>query len=204
MKNKIIPLLTPVLLSGFWGIFTYLLGAFILTQFPLTSLLYYPILFGGITLIIAITLESEIPFSRALIVGLISGFIYQILSPIFPFLSSILAGVSLGGGLIVDEGKLGDVFNRLFSILKGIFLFPVFVYTGGLVAGITNSIFDSDFFLWLFWGAWIGLGICLISIPIFKTDDTEQDFQTLSEVDEFKSEAQQILSELNQLDSKFS
>ena len=203
MGNKLKPLIVPIILSGFWGIFTYLLGAFTLSQFPLTSLLFYPILFGGITVIIAITLESEIPFLRALIVGLISGFVYQILSPIFPFVSSILAGVSLGGGLIVDEGKLGDVFNRLFSILKGIFLFPVFIYTGGLVASITSSIFDSDFFLWFFWGGWIGLGICLISIPIFKTDDSEQDFQTLSEVDEFRSEAQEIRRGLNQFESRY-
>jgi hypothetical protein len=204
MKNKLKSMLIPLILCGFWGTFIYLFGTLIFTQSPLASFLFYPILFGGITAIITITIEPKIPFTRALIVGLISGFIYQILSPIFPFLSSILAGVSLGAGLIIDEGKLGDIFNRLFSILKGIFLFPAFIYSGGLVAGITGSIFDSDFFLWFFWGAWIGLGICLISISIFKTSDPEQDFQTLSEVDEFKSEAQEILSELNQLDSRFS
>jgi hypothetical protein len=88
--------------------------------------------------------------------------------------------------------------------VKGVFTLPIFIYIGSLVAGITGSIFDSGFFLWFFWGAWIGLGICLISISIFKTSDPEQDFQTLSEVDEFKSEAQEILSELNQLDSRFS
>ncbi|HEX9830159.1 MAG TPA: hypothetical protein VGA94_00595 [Thermodesulfobacteriota bacterium] len=203
MKNKLKSMLIPIILSAFWGVFTYLLGASILTQFPLISLLFHPILFMGITLIIAVTLESTVPFSRALAVGFISGFIYQILSPIFPLLSSILAGVSLGGGLIVDEGKLGDVFSRIVSIVKGVFILPIFIYIGSLVAGITGSIFDSGFFLWFFWGAWIGLGICLICAPSFKTDHAEQDLHTLSEVDEFKSEAQQILSELNQLDSRF-
>jgi hypothetical protein len=196
-------MLIPVVLSAFWVAFTYLLGVFILTQFPLMSLLFHPILFMGITLVIAVTLESAIPFSRALAVGFISGFIYQIISPIFPLLSSILAGASLGGGLMIDEGKLGDAFNRVLSIVKGVLILPTFIYIGSLVADFTGSIFDSGFVLWFFWGAWIGLGICLISTSIFQTGDTDQDFQTRSDVDEFKSETQQILSELSQLNSRF-
>ncbi len=49
----------------------------------------------------------------------------------------------------------------------------------------------------------MGLGVCLITIPIFGTDDMEEDFKTLSELDEFKSDVQQILRELDQVESRF-
>ncbi|HWP93991.1 MAG TPA: hypothetical protein VNN20_17545 [Thermodesulfobacteriota bacterium] len=203
MNNKLKSMLIPLIICGFWGTFIYLLGTFIFDQSQIASFLFYSILFGGITSIVSVTLELRIPFIRALVVGLLSGFIYQVLSPIFPFLSSVLAGVSLGGGLIADEGKWGDFFNRIFSTIKGVFVLPFFIYTGGLITGISSGIFDSDFFLWFFWGAWIGLGVCLITISIFSTDDTEEDFKTLSELDEFKSEVRQILRELDQMESRF-
>jgi len=201
MKNKLKSIFIPLILCGFWGTFIYLLGNFIFTQSRLTPFFFYPVLFTGITAIVSVTLVLRIPFRRALVVGLLSGFIYQVLSPIFPFLSSVLAGVSLGGGLITDNGRWGDLFNRIFSTIKGAFILPIFIYTGGLVTGIPNSIVDSYFFIWFFWGAWIGLGICLITIPVFNTDDTEEDFETLSELDEFKSEVRQILRELDQMES---
>ena len=204
MKNKLKSIFIPLILCGFWGTFIYLLGNFIFTQSRLTPFFFYPVLFTGITAIVSVTLVLRIPFRRALVVGLLSGFIYQVLSPIFPFLSSVLAGVSLGGGLINDDGKWGDFFNRVFSAIKGVFILPFFIYTGGLITGISGGIFDSHLFLWFFWGGWIGLGVCLITTPVFRADNTEEDFKTLSELDEFKSEVRQILSELNQLDSRFS
>src|SRR3989304_5860181 len=136
MKNKFKSLLTPILLGGAWGVFTYLLGSFISSRLSFTSFLFYPILFGGVAGIIACTFESRIPFARAITVGLISGFIYNILSPIFPFITSVIVGAILGGGLASDEGRLKDVFSRLIYILKGVFIFPFFIYVGGLLAGL--------------------------------------------------------------------
>jgi hypothetical protein len=204
MNNKIKSILISLILCGFWGTFIYLFGAFIFTKSPMASFLFYPVFFGGITSIVSMAIDLRIPFRRALVVGLLSGFIYQVLSPIFSFLSSMLAGVSLGGGLITDESRWGDFFNRIFSTIKGVFVLPFFIYTGGLITGISGGIFDSHLFLWFFWGGWIGLGVCLITTPIVSIDDTEEDCKTLSELDEFKSEVRQILSELNQLDSRFS
>jgi hypothetical protein len=203
MKNKFKSLLTPILLGGAWGVFTYLLGSFISSRLSFTSFLFYPILFGGVAGIIACTFESRIPFARAITVGLISGFIYNILSPISPFITSVIVGAILGGGLASDEGRLKDVFSRLIYILKGVFIFPLFIYVGGLLAGLTNSIFGSNFIIWFFWGGWLSLGICIINMPLLKEGDTREGFQTLSEVDEFKSEAHEILRELRQLDSRF-
>jgi hypothetical protein len=203
MKNKLKTILIPLILCGFWGAFIYLFGTLMFGRSQIAFFLFYPVLFTGITAIVSVTLGLRIPFTRALLVGLLSGFIYQVLSPIFPFLSSVLVGVSLGGGLIADEGKWGDFFNRIFSAIKGAFISPFFIYTGGLVTGLVSSISDSDFLIWFFWGAWIGLGVCLITIPIFSTDDTEEDFKTLSELDEFKSEVRQILRELDQMESRF-
>ena len=203
MRNNLKPILMALILCGFWGIFAYLVRGFILVRFPITSLLFFPFLFGGIAAIISMIIEKRIPFGRALLVGFISGFVYQLLFLIFPFFASILAGASLGGGLVAGDGKLGDILDRLLSVLKGVFLFPFFIYFGSFILSFIN-LFGSDFLLWFFWGGWVGLVIFLITMPIFKRDHTERDFQTFSEVDEFKSEAQQILSELNQLDSRFS
>ena len=203
MKNKFKSLLTPILLSGAWGVFTYLIGSHILSGFSLASFLFYPVLFGGVTGIIACTFESRIPFVRAITVGFISGLIYHILSPISPFLTSVLIGAGLGGGLATDEGRLKDVFSRLISSLKGVFIFPFFIYVGGLLEGITSSIFGSNFIIWFFWGGWLSLGICIIYMPLFKEEDSGEDFETLSEADEFTSETHEILRELRQLDSRF-
>lgn len=200
MKNKFKSLLIPILLGGAWGVFTYLVGSLVLSGFSLASFLFYPILFGGVAGIIACTFESRIPFARAITVGLISGLIYHILSPISPFLTSVFVGASFGGSLATDVGKLKGVFRRLISILKGVFIFPFFIYVGGLLAGLTSSIFGSNFIIWFFWGGWLSLGICIINMPLLKEGDTREGFQTLSEVDEFKSEAQQILRDLNQLE----
>jgi len=203
MKNKFKSLLIPILLGGAWGVFTYLVGSLVLSGFSLASFLFYPILFGGVAGIIACTFESRIPFARAITVGLISGLIYHILSPISPFLTSVFVGASFGGSLATDVGKLKGVFRRLISILKGVFIFPFFIYVGGLLAGLTSSIFGSNFIIWFFWGGWLSLGICIINMPLLKEGDTREGFQTLSEVDEFKSEAHEILRELRQLDSRF-
>ena len=203
MKNKFKSLLTPILLGGAWGVFTYLLGSFISSRLSFTSFLFYPILFGGVAGIIAFTFGSRIPFARAITVGLISGLIYHILSPISPFLTSVFVGASFGGSLATDVGKLKDVFRRLISILKGVFIFPFFIYVGGLLAGLTSSVFGSNFIIWFFWGGWLSLGICIINMPLFKEANSSEDFQTLSEADEFTSETHEILRELRQLDSRF-
>ncbi|MGH7908578.1 MAG: hypothetical protein ACRENW_01865 [Thermodesulfobacteriota bacterium] len=203
MKNKFKSLLIPIFLGGAWGVFTYLIGSLISSGFSLASFLFYPILFGGVTVIIACTFGSKIPFVRAITVGLISGLIYHILSPISPFLTSVLVGAGLGGGLAAEEGKFKDVFNRLISVLKGIFFFPIFIYVGGLLAGLTSSIFGSNFIIWFFWGGWLSLGICIIYMPLLKEADSGEDFETLSEADEFTSETHEILRELRQLDSRF-
>jgi hypothetical protein len=131
------------------------------------------------------------------------------------FIPLILCGfwgtfIYLLGNFIFTQSRLTPfffypvLFTGITAIVSVTLVLSIFIYTGGLVTGIPGSIFDSDFFLWFFWGAWTGLGVCLITIPVFNTDDTEEDFETLSELDEFKSEVRQILSELNQLDSRFS
>ena len=200
MKNKLRSGLITVLLGGAWGAFAYFFNSVLLARFPFATLLFFPLLLGGITVIIAVAFETRIPFQSALFTGLISGFIYSLLSPLFPLLSSVLAGASLGGGLITEDGCLKNIFNRLFSTLKGIVLFPVFVYTGSSI----NEVFSSNSFIWLFWGGWIGLGIFLICMPLLGTVevDSKEEYAEFSEVGEFKSEAQEILRELNDLESR--
>ena len=203
MKNKLKSLLIPVLLGGILGVFTYCIGSFVLFRLPFTSFLFYPFLFGGIVVVIACTTESKIQFSKALIIGLISGFIYQILSPTLPLFSSVLVGASLGGGLAHDEGTFKDMFSRLFSILKGIVLFPIFIFVGGLLISLTSSITGSHLIFWFFWGLLLSLAISFIYSPLLSSENSDNDLQTLSDLDEFKTEAQNILTELNQLISRY-
>ena len=203
MKNKLKPLLTPVLLGGIWGVLTYLVGSLVLFRLPFTSFLFYPFLFGGIVVIVAFKIESKIQFTRALVVGLTSGFIYQILSPTLPFLTSVLVGASLGGGLAHDEGTFKDLLSRLFPILKGIILFPIIICVGGLFAGSSGNIFGSQFVIWFFWGAFLSLAIFFIYKPLLNPEYYNDDLQTPSEIDEFKSETSKILRDLNHLRSRY-
>ncbi|MGH7900725.1 MAG: hypothetical protein ACRENZ_03210 [Thermodesulfobacteriota bacterium] len=203
METRLKSLLTTLLLGGIWGVFTYCIGSFVLFRLPLTSFLFYPFLFGGIVVVIAFTIESKIQFTRDLVVGLISGFIYQILSPTLPLLSSVLVGASLGGGLAHDEGTVKDIFGRLFSILKGIIFFPVIIYVGGILVSLTSSITDSYLIFWFSWGILLSLTISFIYSPLLSSENSDNDFQTLSDLDEFKTEAQNILTELNQLISRY-
>jgi hypothetical protein len=199
MKSILASVLVTVLLGGAWGVFTYFFNSILLDKFPFATFLFYPLLLAGIAIITPIAFESRIPFKRSLFTGLISGFIYSLLSPAFPFLSSVLAGASLGGGLVDEEKSSPNILNRLLSTLKGIVLFPVFVYAGSFI----NDVFSSNFFIWLFWGGWIGLGIFFICTPLFRTGeaDSKEEYPEFSEVGEFKSEAQEILRELNDLES---
>ncbi len=203
MKNKLKSLLIPVLLGGIWGVFTYCIGSLVLFRLPFTSFLFYPFFFGGIVVVIACTTESKIQFSRALIIGLISGFIYQILSPTLPLFSSVLVGASLGGGLAHDEGTFKDMFSRLFSILKGIVLFPIFIFVGRLLISLTSSITDSYLIFWFSWGVLLSLTISFIYSPLLNSENSDNDLQTYSDVDQFKSDVQQIKKELNQLISRY-
>ena len=103
MKNKLRSGLITVLLGGAWGAFAYFFNSVLLARFPFATLLFFPLLLGGITVIIAVAFETRIPFQSALFTGLISGFIYSLLSPLFPLLSSVLAGASLGGWFITED-----------------------------------------------------------------------------------------------------
>lgn len=202
MKSRLKPLLPTLLLGGIWGEVTYIISSVLLLEIPLVSFLFFPILFTGIVFIITFALGSKIKYSRTLIVGLASGFVYQVLSPALPLLSSVLVGASLGGGLSHNEGTFKDLLKRFFSILKGIILFPIFIFAGGVLTSLTTSITGSLLILWFSWGSLLSLAIWFIYSPLLSSGNSENDFQTHSDVDEFKSGAQQILEELNRLASR--
>jgi hypothetical protein len=203
MKEIIKSLLIPALLGGAWGIFAFLVSSILLSKISFMSFLFYPILFGGITAIVSTVIQPTLAFTRALIVGSISGFIYHVLSSFYPFLSSVLVGASIGGGLVAERENLKNVLNGLTSIMKGAFIFPVSIFLGQILARVVTGIFDSHFLLWFFWGGWLSLVICLIPMPLFNVEDADENLLSLTEIDEFKSEAQQILRDLNQMELRF-
>ena len=193
-------LLPTLLLGGIWGALTYAISSVLPSEIALPSFLFFPTLFTGIVFIIAIAIGSKIRCTRTITVGLVSGLVYQILSPSVPLLSSVLVGASIGS-IAHHEGNFRDLLDRSFSMLKGIILFPIFIFVGGLLTSLNTVIAGYPLFLWFSWGALLGLAIRFINSPLLCSESAENDPETHSEFEEFKSEAQQILEELNRLAS---
>ncbi len=202
MTARLISLLPTLLLGGMWGAGTYIISSVLSVEIALSSFLFFPILFTGILFITTFAFGARTRCSRTLAVGLASGFVYQLLAPYLPMLSSVLVGASLGGGLALHEGILSGLLNRLFSTLKGMVLFPIFIVVGGLLTSLTTGISGSPLVLWFSWGALLSLAIFLIHSPLLCSRNSENDLETRSDIDQFKSEARQLLEELDRLASR--
>ncbi len=201
MNARFKSLTVPVLLSGAWGVITFLLGYTLLNNLPLGHMFFYPALLTGVAAVSAIYSGSGVSLTRAAFTGFISGFIYLLISPMFPLLAGILAGASLGGGLSGSGGRSGGLLSAIISTLKGVIIFPLVILSGKYIGLLILIYSGSVFVAWVFWGAWLGLGVCLIHSPIFKRKRAGCDARMLSGLDEFRSEAREIHRDLEGLRS---
>ncbi|MGB7291473.1 MAG: hypothetical protein WBD99_04795 [Thermodesulfobacteriota bacterium] len=199
MKNKLKSFLVPMLIGGLWGVIIYLVSSLILSDVPFASSLFFPVLFGGIAGIFSISVRTGISAERAIIVGLLAGFIYNLLSPIFPLLASILLGVCIGAGLGRDSGKSFGVLYRFVRVVKGVLLFPIFIFSGNLVSKFVFSIFNSSLIVWFIWGFLLFFAIYVTCAPFLDSCRSEGDRDTYIMLDEFKRESQGILEEIRRL-----
>lgn len=201
MNARLKSLTVPVLLSGAWGVITFLLGYTLLNNLPLGHVFFYPALLTGVAAVSAIYSGSGMSLARAALTGFVSGFIYLLISPMFPLLAGILAGASLGGGLSDSGGRSGGLLSAIISTLKGVIIFPLAILSGKFLGLLLLIYLNSAFLCWVFWGAWLGLGVCLIHTPIFKTRRVGCDARLITGLDEFRSEAGEIHRDLAELRS---
>lgn len=201
MNARLKSLTVPVLLSGAWGVITFLLGYTLLNNLPLGHVFFYPALLTGVAAVSAIYSGSGKSLTRAALTGFVSGFIYLLISPMFPLLAGILAGASLGGGLSDSGGRSGGLLSAIISTLKGVIIFPLAILSGKFLGLLLLIYLNSAFLCWVFWGAWLGLGVCLIHTPIFKRTLVGCDARLITGLDEFRSEAGEIHRDLAELRS---
>lgn len=200
MKALLKSFMTPILLSGAWGAVTYVLGFLLLSNVPMGYVFFYPMMMIGVAVVVSISGGSGVSPARAALTGLATGFIYLLVSPMFPTLASVLAGASLGGGLSARSGRLGGLVNGMLSTLKGMIIFPLVIYLGEMLGAFVLIFLNSIFLCMVFWGAWLGLGVCLIRFPV-SGKSVSGNARRAEGLDAFRDEAGEIKRELAELES---
>ncbi len=202
MNATIKSFIVPVLLSGGWGAVTLLLGIVFLNNVPLGYMFFYPMLLTGVVVATSAGRPGGMSYARAGITGLASGFIYLLVSPMFPLFASILVGVCLGGGLSPGGGKFGGLLNGIISTLKGMIIIPLVITSGEFLGAAIMILLGSVLLSAVFWGAWLGLGVCLIRTPVFGRRRSNDGPGRISGLEEFRSEARDIARDLWELNGE--
>jgi hypothetical protein len=201
MKALLKSFTVPVLLSGAWGAATYVLGYLFLSNVPIGYMFFYPIMMTGVAVAVVISGGSGVSHARAALTGFITGFIYLLVSPMFPILASVIAGASLGGGLSGRGGRFGGLLSSGVSTVIGMIIFPLVIKSGELLGACVLIFLNSIFLSMVFWGAWLGLGVCLIRFPVAGRKGILRDKCRVPGLDEFRDEAGEIKRDLGELDS---
>jgi hypothetical protein len=196
MKRRAKRFAVPVLLSGLWGAAVYLLTLTPLYELSFTGLLFYPVLITGPVLITSACSRRGGSYITAATAGLVSGLIYQLVSPLLPLLASVLAGAYLGGAL---SRKGGGFFTTALSALKGIFFF-IIVALGGIISRTAFYLTGSLSVYWLLRGALTGTGVMFL-VPPEENEEQMQRVFTHSNIpyQEFRAEAGDIKRDLDEL-----
>jgi hypothetical protein len=199
MKVEIKSLLARGILGGIWGL-TAVISAYTFEGWlPMSSLLFYPLIFAGAVPLAVLFTGKGVPLLRAVSVGVISGLIYQLLSPVFPLFASVLAGASLGGGLSHNAGKPGGLLEVILTTLKGSVMVPMIILTGSFLGESLYKLTESPMAYWYFWGFWAALGISLIPRARSKKSGPEHAPRNRSVLDDFKEDARDIKRDLSEL-----
>jgi len=193
MKMRRIPssIIFTVLISAAWG--AAVSALYRLSPSVIPTGLYYPLLLSGVAA--ASGTCRGVPPARAAFAGLAAGFVYALLSPLFPLAGAALSGACLGGG-ITHGGKPG-VF---LPALKGAILFPLFVVTGAFVGAFVQ--YTGPFPAALFWASWLGLASGVITTPFLKERARKAKDDLDGSLREFSGEARGIDADLRELYEK--
>lgn len=194
-------LATPFLLSGLWGLAAFVMGYMLLNKVPMGLGFFYPLLLAGVTVVATSGMRKGIPFTKAGFAGFASGFVYMLISPMFPLIAAILSGACLGGGLSSPGGRMGGLLGVVVSTLKGAVLFPVFVLSGEFLGMVVLVYSNSVVLTIIFWGVWLGLGVAAITRPFLKRSAAGGRNGTNSRLEEFKTEAREIDRDLGEFNA---
>lgn len=178
---------------------TYLLGYVFLSRVPIGYMFFYPIMMTGVVVAAALSGGSGVSHARAALTGFITGFIYLLVSPMFPLLASVLAGASLGGGLSEGRSRFGGLLDGAVSTLKGMIIFPIVIYSGEILGACVLIFLNSLFLSMVFWAAWLGLGVCIIRFPVTGRRGDSGNPRRVRGLDEFRDEASEIKRDLGEL-----
>ncbi|MEW6144064.1 MAG: hypothetical protein AB1598_03490 [Thermodesulfobacteriota bacterium] len=201
MKAEIKSFIVPVLLSGVWGVIAFLGGYAVFNMFSPGRAFFYPILLAGV--VFASTFSkfengSVVSGSRAAVTGFASGFIYLLVSPLFPLLASILAGACLGGGLSAGSRRFGGFLDGVISTLKGMIILPLVIVSGEFLSVLALIYTNSVLLCCFIWGAWLGLGVCLIRFPVFGKGGKRDELRMIPGLEEFREESREIERDLRE------
>jgi hypothetical protein len=190
MKMRRIPssIISTVLISAAWGAAVFVLYRLFPNAIPVG--LYYPLVLSGVAAASGVC-RGIMP-GRAAFAGSAAGFVYALLSPLFPLAGAALSGACLGGG-IARGGKPGVFLQAL----KGALLFPFFVVTGAFVGVFVE--YASPFPAALFWASWLGLAAGVITTPFLKERAGKAKDDLDDSLREFSGEAHGIDADLREL-----
>lgn len=200
MKVDIKSRLASGVLGGVWGLAAVMSAYMLEGWLPMFSLLFYPLIFAGAVPLAVLFSGKDVTVFRAVSVGVISGLIYQLLSPLLPLFASILAGASLGG-LSGNAEKPGGQLGLIISTLKGSVIVPVIILTGSFIGGSIYMLTESPVALWFFWGFWAVIGISFIPNSAYGEPERDCTGRRYSPLDEFKEDARDITRDLSELNS---
>ena len=188
--------------GGLWGLTAVVLAYVLEGWSPVLSALFYPLIFAGAVPAAVLFSGNKLPVMRVVFVGLVSGMIYGLLSPLFPLLAAILAGASLGGGLAQNSDKPGDSLALILSTLKGALVLPILILIGSIISGPLSIGAGAPPYQWLFWGFWSAVCVMLIRTKGENEADHELVTCRRSGLDDFCSEAKEISREISELNLK--
>lgn len=201
MRTGIKSLLLSGALGGVWGLAVVISAYMFETFLPMSSLLFFPLLFAGAAPAAVIFSGQPVPLLRAVAVGAVSGFIYQLLSPALPLLASVLAGAALGGGLSRSSGKPGDLLESVLSTLKGMVIMPALIISGSIIAGVLSGITGFPLLHWFFWGFWAVLGVSFIPRGYRNRPELQEVPVRSSTLEGFTQEVREIKRDLAELNT---
>lgn len=201
MKLNIKSRLARGITGGVWGLAAVMSSYMFDAWLPMFSILFYPLIFAGAVPLAVLFSGYEVPILRAVFVGIISGLVYQLLSPIFPLAASVLAGASIGGSLTRSSEKPGELLGLLVNTLKGSVIVPLIILTGSLIGGPIYVLTQSPLAYWFFWGFWAVIGFTFIPGYGRREQDKSSDLKGHRGLDEFKENAKDISRELSELSS---
>jgi hypothetical protein len=81
-------------------------------------------------------------------------------------------------------------------------IIPLVIMSGEFLGAAIMVFLGSLLLAAVFWGAWLGMGVCLIRFPLFGKRRGDGDPQLTSGLEEFRTESREIARDLGEFNEK--